>query len=269
MHKQTYLVYKITNIINDKSYIGITSQSLNKRWQNHLYCIKKGRNRHSPLYNAISKYGKENFSIFPIFSAFSWKDLLTIESVLIEQNRTFIDRGGYNLTKGGEGTVGWVPPQEYRDKLSKIGTGRKHTAETRKKMSEATTGPKNSRFGHKASIQERLAIGLRSKIANSKPEVKAKQKASLVHTGRIKGTKQSHFITFKGETRIAREWAEITGINEVNICKRIKRGWSVEDVLTIPVQPGNRIKPVPNEFRRKMSCVVTQIWKKRKERLNK
>jgi hypothetical protein len=45
-----------------------------------------------------------------------------------------------NLTDGGEGTSGWVPSAEYREKHRKSSTGRKHSAESRRKRSEKLRG---------------------------------------------------------------------------------------------------------------------------------
>lgn len=69
----SYLVYKATNIINGKCYIGKTSLSLNKRrvQHNHLARKKTSRN-HSYIHKAIAKYGEDNFS---------WEILHKVKSV--------------------------------------------------------------------------------------------------------------------------------------------------------------------------------------------
>ena len=54
-------IYKITNRINQKVYIGQTSFSVEKRWKEHVQDINKHLDR--PLYRALSKYGIENFSV--------------------------------------------------------------------------------------------------------------------------------------------------------------------------------------------------------------
>jgi len=53
------LIYKITNILNNKCYIGQTSYILERRINLHLKEVKYKTN--SPLYNSINKYGLENF----------------------------------------------------------------------------------------------------------------------------------------------------------------------------------------------------------------
>lgn len=55
-------IYKITNKINNKIYIGQTIRTIEKRWKQHLYrCEEKNDNNY--LYNAMKKHGKENFYI--------------------------------------------------------------------------------------------------------------------------------------------------------------------------------------------------------------
>lgn len=53
-------IYKITNLINNKCYIGKTERTINERWKEHL---KKSKSLDLPLYRALNKYGIDNFQI--------------------------------------------------------------------------------------------------------------------------------------------------------------------------------------------------------------
>ena len=93
-------IYKITNKINGKIYIGQTSGSIEDRWRAHL----ADRNRRSyekrPLYSAINKYGPENFIIEEIEEC-SIDEMSDREIYWIEYYGSF--KNGYNATKGGDG----------------------------------------------------------------------------------------------------------------------------------------------------------------------
>ena len=57
-------IYLITNDINGKQYVGKTYyNNIQERWKEHLQDYKKFRCEKRPLYNAINKYGFENFTI--------------------------------------------------------------------------------------------------------------------------------------------------------------------------------------------------------------
>lgn len=56
-------IYKITNTINNKLYIGKTVNTIEKRFNQHKNESKTERSKKRPLYRAINKYGIENFEI--------------------------------------------------------------------------------------------------------------------------------------------------------------------------------------------------------------
>lgn len=94
-------IYKITNVINNKCYIGKTIGSIEKRWKEHCHDSQKTDIGNRPLYIAMKKYGIENFSIEEVESC----DI----SILNEREMYWINyfnsyKTGYNATKGGDGT---------------------------------------------------------------------------------------------------------------------------------------------------------------------
>ena len=56
-------IYKITNQINGKIYIGKTLKTIEERFKEHCNNYKKERNEKRPLYSAMNKYGIKNFDI--------------------------------------------------------------------------------------------------------------------------------------------------------------------------------------------------------------
>jgi group I intron endonuclease len=92
-----YSIYKITNKVNNKVYIGFT-QNVDKRWKNHS---RSEYNR--PLYNSIRKHGIDNFTFEIIYQS---KDrehtLVEMEPFFIEEYNSY--NNGYNCVKGGLNT---------------------------------------------------------------------------------------------------------------------------------------------------------------------
>lgn len=104
-------IYKLTNKINGKSYIGQTCRNPEARWEEHLKTsLSTDPEQKKYLQNAIEKYGWENFSkeileIIPIEKGQKYLD--EREFFYILENKTFHKHGrGYNLTLGGSGTKG-------------------------------------------------------------------------------------------------------------------------------------------------------------------
>lgn len=93
-------IYKITNKVNGKVYIGKTTYSIQKRWKEHLKAAKNSKSEKRPLYSAINKYGAENFKIEQIEEC-SHDILNERECYWIEYYGSF--KNGYNATIGGDG----------------------------------------------------------------------------------------------------------------------------------------------------------------------
>lgn len=132
---RSYDVYKITNKVNNKVYIGITSKGISARWKEHIYNAEHG----CPfkLHNAIRKYGRDNFSVELIDFCNSWNELTEKEKMYIEQYKSLQDEFGYNLTEGGDGTFGRLHSEETKDKIRQKAIGREVSDDTRLKLSEA------------------------------------------------------------------------------------------------------------------------------------
>ena len=97
------LIYKITNQINGKIYIGQTVMPLIRRWRVHKSCKRK-----SPLTNALAKYGHENFKIEEVTRAVSTEELNKLEIAYIAQYESIAPKG-YNLAAGGSSSRGCIP----------------------------------------------------------------------------------------------------------------------------------------------------------------
>lgn len=93
-------IYKVTNCVNSKVYIGQTNFSIETRFKQHLRDCDNKCNENRPLYLAMKKYGKENFHIELIEECSSDK-LNEREKYWISYYNSFNE--GYNATVGGDG----------------------------------------------------------------------------------------------------------------------------------------------------------------------
>ena len=126
-------IYLITNLVNGKQYVGKTSRSIARRWWWHRYCA--ANNPCCAIHLAIAKYGEGSFSIESIDSARSESELCKKEVFHIARLNT-VTPNGYNLTIGGEGSLGWVPSEECRKKISIANSGRERTKEANEKAAK-------------------------------------------------------------------------------------------------------------------------------------
>lgn len=92
-------IYKITNTINNKIYIGVTSRAIEERFAEHKSRIEERNNIH--LYQAMEKYGRENFIIEIIDTANTNEEMFEKEKYYIKLYDSY--NNGYNMTLGGEG----------------------------------------------------------------------------------------------------------------------------------------------------------------------
>ena len=97
-------IYKITNDINGKIYIGKTElPDPYKRWKEHLQDYDRRRCEKRPLYAAMNKYGTEHFHFEVIEQT---DNTVERERYWIDTLRTYVgfsDCNGYNATLGGDG----------------------------------------------------------------------------------------------------------------------------------------------------------------------
>lgn len=128
-----YIVYKHTNKINGKIYIGITSTTLAKRWRSGYY-----NNPH--FLGAIKKYGDENFLHEILQENLTKEQAEEIEKEYIKAYNSTNPSIGYNIELGGNSNG--KHSEQTKIKISKAQKGRKMPEEQKAKLRK----PKSTKF---------------------------------------------------------------------------------------------------------------------------
>lgn len=216
-----YTVYKHTNKKNGKIYIGITGRKPEERWENgHGYYGQ-------PFYNAILKYGWDNFEHDILFTDLMESEAKEKEIELIEEYKSSNSKYGYNASIGGESANGMVHTEETKEKIrcslkgrvspmkgrhwngERAGEnnpfyGKTHTEETKKKMKKS----------YKCSItqesREKMSKNRKGKASGSSNH--KSRSVICVNTGKV-------YKTMK-------EAAEDTGANQckiIDVCRGARK----------------------------------------------
>jgi len=134
------LIYKITNTINGKIYIGQTSKSVEQRWREHcLDASRKGPAR-SAIHAAIRKYGPDKFSIQEVTSCATQEELNLAEVHYIKELQANWAYFGYNLAEGGYRPGHSEATRKRMSASQKLVKHKPHTETTKARMSAAHKG---------------------------------------------------------------------------------------------------------------------------------
>ncbi|MBA9027593.1 helix-turn-helix domain-containing protein [Peribacillus huizhouensis] len=155
------IIYKATNTVNRKVYIGLTIRTLQTRKKRHLLDARSGSE--FIFHRAIRRYGEESFKWKVIDKADTLDELNEKEMYWINHYDSY--NNGYNMTFGGSALMlGRSHTEEARKKIAEAGIGRLVTEETRRKIREANQGENSSSSKLTASqvleIHELLKEGL-------------------------------------------------------------------------------------------------------------
>lgn len=132
-------IYKITNTINNKAYVGVTATTVKSRWNRHCSDAQHNRDNQA-IHAAMRKYGKDKFKIEileqhdDVDHAFN-----VLEPRYIQEHNT-LGENGYNMTQGGEGWLNMRHRPESIEKMRLRKTGKRATDQAKKNMSTARKG---------------------------------------------------------------------------------------------------------------------------------
>ena len=221
-------IYKITNTVNDKSYIGQTiHDAVKTRIRDHL----RGKGS-QPVKDAIEKYGKDAFTYEILHDGIIPEFLDTLEKEAIAKFNTIAPHG-YNRNNGGSGSI-------------------KHSEEARQKMSESTKGENHPMYGKKHSDETKQKISEAHKGKTLSEE--HRRKISEVQIGKSVSEETRRKMSENNAAKRPEVRRKITEANK----RRVRKPHSEETKRKMSEahkgRPAwNKGKSVSEETRRKMS----------------
>jgi len=150
-----YIVYKITNLINNKIYVGAhTTNNLDDRYMSSSKVVKR----------AIKKYGLEHFKKDILHHCDTEQDMFLKEADIVDKE--FISRGDtYNLTEGGTGSwTHWNNGSTLHKETCKKAA---KAVEQRFDLNDSGSG-ENTRFDNNEELRKRAFDASQSKEAQEK-----------------------------------------------------------------------------------------------------
>jgi group I intron endonuclease len=142
--RKHFHIYKITNILTDKNYIGSTVD-VTARWRHHRKCLEEGTHANVKLQRAWNKYGSRNFIFEIVDVTMDKKRLLLDEQYWIEMFDAVLN--GYNICHFAWSRLGVPHSKKTRLKISRIQRGRVSnrkgvhlSKETKEKLRQANLG---------------------------------------------------------------------------------------------------------------------------------
>lgn len=196
-YKAKMYIYKVTNNINGKKYVGLTTQSIHTRFSQHMCASRSGN---SPIHNAMRKYGVDNFKISELDTAKDIDELCKKERFWVKELNSLAPNG-YNLKEGGQigGNGGANKGIKWNKKAKE-----KHSVAMKNRdiipwnkdtkglckankgsfTSESTVGELNNFYGKTHSEEARLKII----EANKKRKGVARKKVTCPYCNKIGGS---------------------------------------------------------------------------------
>lgn len=191
-------VYKLTNTINNKSYIGFTEQEHGVRYNQHMTFAFNTNNKYNNqkvLYHAIRKYGKEVFEYSVLFEDGDRERVLDMESYFIILFNSHVSNPvwcGYNCDTGGRAPK---KTQQQKDEHSRKMKGKKKPEGFGDAARERVSGEKNPMYGVTGAAHHSFGKKMSKEHCQKMSDIKKEYFKNNVHPN--KGTTMSEEVKEK------------------------------------------------------------------------
>lgn len=128
------IVYVATNTANGKKYVGATKQTLQARKAKHA--SKAAMGSLYAFHVALREHGVTAFAWEILNETSDADEAWRLEAQEVARHNSMIDGEGYNMTRGGRGSLGYRQTEQAKAKLAQLASGRRHTDEFRQAKRE-------------------------------------------------------------------------------------------------------------------------------------
>lgn len=211
-----YKLYKITNQINNKIYIGITKLSVGERWEKHL---KDSKNPLYPLHRAIQKYGSDTFSLEVLLESKNREEISSKEEPTIQLLESHISKNGYNVAKGGYGgDLGSIANEKRKKTMANF---------SKEKKEDISRKISKSLIGLRRTDDEKYKMGvLQKERGGYGPAVhtdKTRKKIAISNSGKVRTEKARQ--NYSKAAKLRGTGPQLQGKRVSCIC--CKRAWDL------------------------------------------
>ena len=155
-------IYTITNLLNNKIYVGSTILSFNKRFNQHKHLLRKNKHHSKYLQNSWNKYGEENF-VFKILDYVLPEFCLSTEIYWINLLNAKNVNYGYNTNDPEKGRLGVLHTKESKLKMRNAQLGEKSHMYDKKLSEKQIQNLKEFHIGRKHTENTKLKISILKK----------------------------------------------------------------------------------------------------------
>lgn len=255
------IIYKVTNLLSKKIYIGKTKGTLEERRKSHLEYTRQCKKR-GIFQNALLKYGFENFTWEIIDSAETICELNEKEKYWIKFLGSQDVEIGYNMTSGGDGgdiisTLSregkYKPWNKGLSRELQPNFGKVFSLETREKIGKAS---KNRVW----SEERRQKVSpMKGRILNLSPEVKEhkRQSSHRSHLGKTLSKEHREKISLSSKGRVLGPSKFKGVLRDEEVKRKISlsnSGKTRTEEQKLYLSELNKQKPIPSSFLQLKTC---------------